>query len=222
MDTTTTPTATQAPTPLATPKLDLELFAVADPAFDAGELIPIFHRWIQRSELDELWIDVADYRHVPGGPGVLLVAHDAQYALAEGEEGWRLLYSRRRETHPRFEGLLRRGGEPQERLRSVFRSALAACRKLEEEEALGGRLRFPGDHLRLTLNDRLAAPNTEATEAAVRPVVESLLEELYPGASRRIHRDPEPRARFSLEVEVSPAPGVEALLEALSKALPRE
>jgi hypothetical protein len=218
METTTaTPdTAAETAAPLDTPKLDLEIFAAERSGTGGnggGELdltaaIPVFHGWIQRSELDELWIDVADYRHVPGGPGVLLVAHDAQVALRRGEEGLSLLYSRRRETRPRLLGL----AGPGERLRSVFRATLEACRLLEREEAFGGRLRFPGDRLRLRVNDRLAGPNTEATETAVRPVLEELLAGLYPGASFRFARDPEPRARFSLAVEVSEAPGVEALL----------
>ena len=48
------------------------------------EFIPVFHDWIQTQQLAELLIDVADYRHVPHGPGVVLVAHDAHYAMDLG------------------------------------------------------------------------------------------------------------------------------------------
>ena len=32
-------------------------------------LIPVFHSWIQNRVCEELLLDVADYRHVPDGPG---------------------------------------------------------------------------------------------------------------------------------------------------------
>src|SRR5450755_4649168 len=39
-------------------------------------LIPVFHGWIEnRAAEDELLIDVADYIHVPAGPGVVLIGH---------------------------------------------------------------------------------------------------------------------------------------------------
>jgi hypothetical protein len=42
------------------------------------EFIPIFHGWIQRKALaGHQLIDVHDYSHVTGGPGILLVAHEA-------------------------------------------------------------------------------------------------------------------------------------------------
>src|SRR5215831_20494529 len=40
-----------------------------------------FHRWIQHNVTDEMLIDVVDYRHVPDGPGVVLIGHDADYSL---------------------------------------------------------------------------------------------------------------------------------------------
>ena len=40
---------------------------------DLEPLIPIFHGWIQDQVSEELLLDVADYRHVPAGPGVMLI-----------------------------------------------------------------------------------------------------------------------------------------------------
>ena len=83
-----------------TVKYELKFFLDDASEVELEEFIPVFHDWIQTQQIEELLIDVADYRHVPHGPGVVLVAHDAHYAmdLAEGRLG--LLYSRRRETHP--------------------------------------------------------------------------------------------------------------------------
>jgi hypothetical protein len=36
---------------------------------DLEAVIPVFHRWIQEQIFDELLLDVANYSHVPDGPG---------------------------------------------------------------------------------------------------------------------------------------------------------
>ena len=62
-------------------KYDLKLFLHDAVRVDLEAFIPLFHRWIQDQRLEELLIDVADYRHVHHGPGVVLIAHDAHYAM---------------------------------------------------------------------------------------------------------------------------------------------
>ena len=40
------------------------------------EFVPVFHSWIRNKNLkDHLMIDVADYNHLPDGPGTILVTH---------------------------------------------------------------------------------------------------------------------------------------------------
>jgi len=156
-------------------KLDLKIFAAEGSAIEPGELIPVFHRWIQTSALDDLLIDVADYRHVHEGPAVILLGHDAHYVwdLGEGRPG--LLCSRRRETHLSRSGIATLG----ERLHSLLRDALVAAAKLEAEPRLRGRLRFRTDEILLTANDRLRAPNDEASAALLRPALVGAIEQIY-------------------------------------------
>lgn len=213
----TSPAKTEAPIERETPvKIDLKLFATDESSVEAEELIPVFHRWIQEGSVDDLLIDVADYSHVPEGPGVILVAHDAQYHLDLGEGRPGLLYSRRRETHASVQGL----DSLEERLASVFRAAFTVGRKLESESSLAGRLRFRGDELLLRINDRLRAPNTDATEAAVRPGVEALLERLYPGADFQVEREGEPRDLFTLRIRTGRSVPTAMLLARLGKPGP--
>jgi hypothetical protein len=94
-------------------------------------------------------VDVADYTHVPEGPGVVLVCHDAIYSLDSGGGALGLLYSRRRETHASLGAI----ASLDDRLASVFRRALVACGKLERERDLAG-LSFPADRFELAINDR--------------------------------------------------------------------
>lgn len=141
---------------MQTPKFELKLFL--DEASDIGldAFIPVFHRWIQSQCLEELLIDVVDYRHVHNGPGVILIAHDAHYAIDDDAGRLGLLYSRRRETHASRRDI----ESSRDRLASVFLCVLSACQRLESEPAFQGALQFRTDALMLRINDRLFAPNT--------------------------------------------------------------
>src|SRR5439155_26999201 len=79
-------------------KLCIKLF-LKDPAQLHGvKLVPIFQSWIQMHAIeDHLAIDVADYEHVPDGPGTVLVTHEANFALDNtgGRPG--LLYQRKQQ-----------------------------------------------------------------------------------------------------------------------------
>jgi rhodanese-related sulfurtransferase len=48
---------------------------------DLEPAIDVFHRFIQQGLVEGLILDVADYRHVQQGPGVLLVGHDIDYGI---------------------------------------------------------------------------------------------------------------------------------------------
>ena len=169
--------------------VNVKIAAADAGGFDLTRAIPVFHRWIQDGVLtDELAIDVADYRHVPDGPGVILVAHEAIYGLDQGDGSLGLLYDRRTVVE----------GTPQERLRQAARAALTACRLLEEDAELGGDLRFDAGRIQVSVNDRAIAPNTDDTDRALRPEVERLLEALWGADGHTLERLGEPRERDRL------------------------
>src|SRR4030095_5221476 len=63
-------------------RIGVKLFAADGSSVQPREFVPIFHRWIQTQAVaNHLLIDVADYAHVPDGPGVLLVAHEGNFSL---------------------------------------------------------------------------------------------------------------------------------------------
>ena len=187
--------------------VNVKIFAEG-PDVDLAGAIPVFHRWIQESVFEELLIDVADYRHVPAGPGVLLVGHEANYSLDLSSCRLGLLYNRKRLAH---------GGNA-ERLRHGLACCLAACAALEDEPALRARgLSFDGSRLRFIINDRLAAPNDDRTLDAVRPDLTPLLGRLWPGAPPSIAREPgDGRRRFTVDARTDSAPPVATLLERLA------
>ena len=62
--------------------INVKIYVEDDSAVDLSRFIDVFHSWIKQQLLDELLIDVADYRHVPAGPGVILIGHEADNAMA--------------------------------------------------------------------------------------------------------------------------------------------
>ena len=156
----------------------------------ALEFIQVFHQWIQAHTLPGVLIDVADYSHVHHGPGILLITHAGNYSVDE-MGGWRGLSYYSKHALP---------GDLTARLITVCRLTLQACDLLEREARFAGKLKFNAGELELFANDRLEAPNSAATEAAIKPALQALLGKLYPGRECNITREPEARERFSLKI----------------------
>ena len=194
-----------------TPKYDLKWFFDDASEMALEAFVPVFHHWIQRQCLEELLIDVADYRHVHNGPGVILIAHDAHYAIDAADGRMGLLYSRRRETHPSRRHI----EDPRERFASVFLCALRACQRLEAEAAFQGQLRFRTDGLILRVNDRLFAPNTFEAFQAVYEDLAPFLRTLYPDEELQVSHASDAASRLTVEIKTTENPGVETLLTRL-------
>jgi hypothetical protein len=79
-----------------THKFGVKLFITNPGAKPLKDFIPVFHGWIQRQALPgHMLIDVHDYSHVHHGPGILLVAHEANLSIDEAEGRLGLLYIRK-------------------------------------------------------------------------------------------------------------------------------
>jgi len=184
-------------------KLQLKIFA--EPAATAeltlDPFIVIFHRWIKERLLPELVIDVANYAHVPNGPGVVLIGHGSDYFIDRLDGRLGLMSSRKRA-----------GLAPAERLTDLARRTLHAAALLEREPSLGGKLRFRPGELLFRLNDRLAAGNTDAAFAALKPEIEELGKRLYAGPFE-VTRVGGPKDLLSLRITSNAAAPLGTLLE---------
>jgi hypothetical protein len=183
-------------------RIGVKLCLDGDQAPSPSDLIPIFHRWIREAAVEGLLIDVADYSHVHHGPGVMLIAHEGDYALdmADGRPG--LLYQRKQPLA---------GASLAERVAEVARLALAACDRLEEAPELGGRVRFRRDEALVIANDRLRAPATEASFEALKPAVEALADGPLPAARGEARQTGDLRERLTLVLKAPslPEPGLD-------------
>lgn len=167
--------------------INVKIHVEGDLPVDPADFIPVFHQWVKDQVMDELLIDVADYRHVPAGPGVLLVGHEADYEMGNTDNRWGLRYSRKAPL----------GGTNEDRFRQAFRSAAHACGMLEKEFA-GSALTFSRREFEFVVNDRALAPNTPATFEACKPELESFLRSLLGHDEfALVHRD-DPRSLFGV------------------------
>lgn len=180
----------------------IKLFTEPSVDFDDGRLIEIFHDWIRAGTDLGTLIDVADYRHVPGGPGVMLITHEGNFALDRC--GWRrgLLYQRKTALP----------GDLGQRLAGATRFALAACRLLQGEARLGGALVFSTREVLIVANDRLLAPNTDDAYRALEPHLRFLGDVLYGDFDlQRVVNDPHERLAARLTTGEA-APAIDDLL----------
>jgi hypothetical protein len=173
--------------------VNAKIFVAGDLKVDLGRFIDVFHRWTAEQAMDELLIDVADYRHVPNGPGVVLVGHEADYALDHAAGRFGLLYNRKAPLE----------GTNADRFQQAFRSAAHACQLLETEFADAGHLRFSRQAFELFINDRAIAPNTPETLAACQPDIESFLQGTLGHNDFTIEHQSDPRRRFGVAVTSS-------------------
>lgn len=188
------------------PKPQVKLFLESGIRPVLEQVIPVFHRFIRENALGgELVIDVADYGHVPDGPGVVLIGDGSDYYLDLGDGRPGLLYSRKR-----------RGAQDlEESIRDALRRALNAARLLEADTTFAPRLEFRADELLFRMNDRLCAPNDQAGFESVRPALEAAAKALHAGAHIELERLGSERELLSVRVTTKESAPLEVLLERL-------
>ncbi len=187
-------------------KINVKFFAEKGDQVPLKDLIPVFHRWIQQDKLEGMLIDVTEYTHVHQGPGLLLIANEANYSLDEMDGKRGMLYNQKRTPE--------KSGE--EHLKIAFRRALQACALLEKEPEAAGKLKFAVNHLQVFINDRLAAPHHSQTNEELEKVLKPLLDTLFDGAKYLLIAERDPKKRSGFEIKVEKAFGLETLLQKLN------
>jgi hypothetical protein len=155
-------------------RLSFKLFVQEPTDLDVKTLVPVFHSWIQNHAItDHLLIDVANYSHVHNGPGIVLVAHEANYSI--DHRGGRLgLTYQRKQPIPETSSFA-------DRLRAALSATRQAAKLLEDHG-----LTFRNDEIEFRICDRLLAPNNSETFGAVK----ADLLDLFPDAQLEHHADP--------------------------------
>jgi hypothetical protein len=182
-------------------------FLVKNPeAADLEPLIPIFHGWIQAQVFEELLLDVADYRHVPAGPGVMVIGHQADYSVDNTDHRLGVRYNRKT-------GL---DGSNLDRLEQAARAALTAFQRLEDDPRLGGKLRFDGQEVEVFINDRALAPNDAESRDSADPDLKAFAKKLFRGSEYSLTYGNDPRRLFGACLKASRIFSVAELLKNLA------
>jgi hypothetical protein len=158
-------------------RIGAKLYAANPEVLDLDDVIPLFHGWIQRRVLDGVPIDVADYAHVPDGPGVMLIGHEADRSLDLGEGRPGVLHQRKRD------GV----GELHER----FAASIAAADRLADDieaDPLGHGVRFGRDEILVVVPDRLRVDNDDAALEELREPLTTALAAVRPGRAAELTR----------------------------------
>jgi len=168
----------------------------SSPIRDA-EFVSIFHEWIRARALPDLvLIDVADYTHVPDGPGVLLVAHEVSIALGRPDGRLALVVQCRHAM----------SGEAIDAIASTVRHALRVADRLEAHPSLHGRLTFDRSACRVEANDRLHAPNTDAAAQTMESIVRAAAARVFRSSIESVRRVAnDSRERLAVDVALGSA-----------------
>lgn len=187
--------------------VNVKLFLADAAPLDLEPLIPIFHSWISQRVFSEMLLDVADYRHVPSGPGVVVIGHQGDYSVDDTDGRLGVRYNRKTAV----------GGGNSFALEQAARAALVACLRLEQEPRLGGKLRFDGREIEIVVNDRFLAPNRAETFEALRVDLDAFARKLFATAAYSLVYDGtrDPRRRFGVAVKSSRAFSAAELLKNL-------
>lgn len=170
-----------------TDKVQVKLFATQGVEESLDCYIPIFHRWIQEEVSDELLIDVADYRHVPKGVGVVLIGHGSDYAIDQGEGRPGLSFNRKRAVPE--------GKDP---VADALERTLEAARRIEEDSEANGPRGFSTDEILFRFVDRLHGENDDQNFDKVRPDLEAALSQHFPGKKYSLQREGEAREPLTI------------------------
>lgn len=186
-------------------RIAVKFFSTAPEAgVDLDPFIPLFHRVIQQGAFEGLLVDVADYIHVPNGPGVILVGHEVDYGIDSVGGRTGLLTTRKRA-----------GDRPlEELLLDTLRRALGAAKWIEEDASVG--LRFDYGSFEVQILDRLVAANDDDGFEANRLAVGHAVHRLYGdgAAVDRVATD-DPRRPLAFGVRASETVDVKTLLDRL-------
>lgn len=169
-------------------------------------VVPVFHHWIQDQVFAGPLLDIADYRHVPDGPGVMLIGHEGDFSVDSTDGLLAVRYNRKAPLD----------GSNQDRLEQATRSALIACQRLANDRTLNRQVRFDGRNMEFFINDRLLAPNVEETRAACLPEFDLFFSKLLGGKQYSISFNEDPRRLLTVFLKTAEPIITEILLDNLS------
>ena len=121
---------------------------------DIESFVPLFHNWIQEDRIpNHIMVDVANYKHISDGPGIMLIAHEGHFSLDFEDNDLGLLYMRKTPL----------GDNISETLSSIQQILDFAVELIKIDSAIGEKIEF-SEQYQLISNDRYEFPNDVESE----------------------------------------------------------
>ena len=155
---------------------------------DTQSLFRFFNTLIENSP--QVFVDIADYKHVPEGPVILLVGVNADvgYDSHGGELG--LSYNQKQIIE----------GTNQQKLKSTFSSLISIYSKMHEYSGFSTPPVVDLSKITFILNDRALAPNSEKIFESVSGDIKSFFTELLGEDSFQVKHAGSEKERLTVEI----------------------
>lgn len=172
-------------------KIQWKIYFDAASKPDPAEFFRVFNSWIPNSP--EIFVDVADYKHVHDGPAVLLYGHTTDYALDLTDRRPGLLYSRKGEME----------GTNGDKLKKTF---VELCRS-----ALKLPMQFSTADFKFLVNDRALAPNNTQTFEAIKGDLDKFCQKIFGPQGTTLKYIADPKQRFTVSIQNTSAYSLEKI-----------
>jgi len=171
--------------------------------------LAIFGRWRhdKAGTNGAAWVDVADYAHVPRGPGIVLEGYHGNISFDMAPPAPGVLYFARRGS----------SGPPLERLNNALRQCLALSLRLFAEPEFPAGIAPRTDCFELRFPDRLETPNSPQTDVELRPIVQRACDILYGLNGYSLTPFEDPREPYGFSVWAKTAEPIEVLLDRITR-----
>ena len=176
----------------------IKFYASEGTTIDQDQLIGVFQRWIREQALEGVLIDIADYRHVPEGPGMMLIAHNLNYAMDEAEGGRLGVLAQRKRPQE---------GDHKSRILGVVEPTLKFIAALEASPELADSLKIDLTSFEYIANDRLRVANDDAALQSIEADLIAAGEQLYGNSVSISRRNNHPKARLAVSVSTGGVAG---------------
>ena len=187
-------------------RIQIKILSNAPQDLSLEPFIEIFARWRKEKHPAE-WVDLADYAHVPRGPGIVLIGQRCNFAFDTADPAPGILYTAKKGltgTHP-------------ERLHSALQWCLELSQRFVGEPQFPPAVKLRTGALEIRFPDRLETPNTASADDALRPVVQQALDAFYGTGGYALIPQTDPRQCYGFSVQAKQAIPLEALLERVAK-----
>lgn len=172
-------------------KLGIKVYVKNSEGLDLQSFMVTFNDWIRDNAIPGVLIDVADYTHMHKGPGVVLVSHEANWALDNqaGEPGMLVSWK------------LDREGSLDEKIQHVHELVTRACDLIEKSSRHQG-VQFDRSWFKVFVNDRLNAPANEESYQQLEKALEKFVASTFKNQKPTFKRNEDLRKRVAVSVRL--------------------